>query len=233
MIFQDPSASLNPVLTVGHQLRETIRRHRHLPPRAAHAAAHAALATVHIADRDRVLRAYPFQLSGGMAQRVMIALALASDPELLILDEPTSALDVTTQAQLLDELEALRDERKLSLIFITHDIALLSDFADTIMVMYAGQVCELGPKAVVLADPVHPYTRALLGAVARTADSSGRLAAIPGDPPDPAKPIPGCPFAPRCPHVMEICRVINPPLTPDGKIHVGACHLLTRAEAVA
>jgi oligopeptide/dipeptide ABC transporter ATP-binding protein len=233
MIFQDPSASLNPVLTVGHQLRETIRRHRHLPPGKAEAVARTALATVHIADPDRVLRAYPFQLSGGMAQRVMIALALSSNPDLLILDEPTSALDVTTQAQLLDELDALRQERNISLIFITHDIALLGDFADTILVMYAGQVCEIGPKDDVLESPQHPYTRALLAAVERTADSTGRLAAIPGDPPDPANPIPGCPFAPRCPHVMEICRSVNPPMYVAGPDQAAACHLLAVQEGAA
>jgi peptide/nickel transport system permease protein len=233
MIFQDPSASLNPVLTVGYQLRETIRRHRKLPPGEAQAAARAALAAVHIADPERVLRAYPFQLSGGMAQRAMIALALASNPELLILDEPTSALDVTTQAQLLDELESLRAERALSLIFITHDIALLGDFAETIMVMYAGQVCEIGPKAVVLDAPQHPYTRALLGAVERKADLNGRLAAIPGDPPDSSQPLAGCPFAPRCPHVMDVCRSVNPAMTVTGPAHAAACHLLTPAEVVA
>jgi oligopeptide/dipeptide ABC transporter ATP-binding protein len=233
MIFQNPSASLNPVLTVGHQLRETIRRHRRLPPNEAEATARTALATVHIADPDRVLRAYPFQLSGGMAQRVMIALALASNPDLLILDEPTSALDVTTQAQLLDELEALRSERNISLIFITHDIALLGDFADTILVMYAGQVCEIGPKAAILDMPQHPYTRALLAAVERTAGGDGRLAAIPGDPPDPATPIPGCPFAPRCPHVMEVCRSVNPPLIATGQGHAAACHLVMPQEVVA
>ena len=140
---------------------------------------------------------------------------------------------MTTQAQLLDELDALRAERDLSLIFITHDIALLGDFADALLVMYAGQVCEIGSKSAVLATPRHPYTRALLGAVERTADETGRLAAIPGDPPDPANLLPERPFAPRCPHVMEICRAVNPALTAAGPSHAAACHLLTKCEAAA
>jgi len=226
MIFQDPSASLNPVLTVGQQMTETIRRHRSLPPAETMDAARKALATVHIADPDRVLRAYPFQLSGGMAQRVMIALAMSSNPDLLILDEPTSALDVTTQAQLLDELDALRAERQTSMIFITHDIALLGDFADVIMVMYAGRVCEVGPRDRMIAAPLHPYTKALLGAIERRGTGGGRLTSIPGDPPDPTSVAPGCPFADRCPHVMASCRETMPPLVTLEPSHRVACHLV-------
>ena len=228
MIFQDPGASLNPVLTVGAQLHETLRQHRKLPPAAAREAARQALAAVHIADPQRVLRAYPFQLSGGMQQRVMIALAMASLPDLLILDEPTSALDVTTQAQLLDELTALRERLGTSMIFISHDIALLAGIAETIVVMYAGQICERGPRAAVIEAPQHPYTQALLNAVERVnAPGSGRLAAIPGDPPDPALLPPGCPFAPRCPHAMPICTEVNPAPVNVGSGRVAACHLLT------
>jgi peptide/nickel transport system permease protein len=226
MIFQDPGASLNPVLTVGRQLTETIRRHQSLPPGGAREAAVAALATVRIADPDRVLRAYPFQLSGGMAQRVMIALAMSSNPDLLILDEPTSALDVTTQAQLLDELAALRAARGTSILFITHDIALLGDFADVIMVMYAGRVCEIGPSQQIVDAPQHPYTRALIAAVERRSTSSGRLSSIRGDPPDPAQLPSGCPFADRCPHVMTICREQMPQSIEIGDHHEAACHLL-------
>jgi peptide/nickel transport system permease protein len=226
MIFQDPGASLNPVLTVGAQLEETLRRHHKLPPTRARSAAGQALTAVHIADPERVLRAYPFQLSGGMQQRVMIALAMACEPDLLILDEPTSALDVTTQAQLLDELSALRARLGASLIFISHDIALLSGVADMIVVMYAGQICERGPRDEVIEHPRHPYTQALLSAVARVPTAGGRLAAIPGDPPDPARPLPGCPFAPRCPFVMPACTAINPALTVVGPDHAAACHLL-------
>ncbi len=229
MIFQDPGASLNPVLTVGSQLRETLRQHRRLAPAAAQSAARDGLVTVGIADPDRVLRAYPFQLSGGMQQRVMIALAMASEPELLILDEPTSALDVTTQAQLLDELESVRERSGTSIIFITHDIALLGDFADFILVMYAGQLCEIGPRDEIVGRPRHPYTQALIGAVERThAPGTNRLVAIPGDSPDPTRLAPGCPFAPRCPFVMPVCREVNPAPVGIGEGHAAACHLVAR-----
>jgi peptide/nickel transport system permease protein len=211
MIFQEPSAALNPVLTVGYQLRETLRRHRALTPLEARHATRAALAAVRIPDPERVSRAYPFQLSGGMAQRVMIALAMARQPDLLVLDEPTSALDVTTQAQLLDELRTIRDQSGVGIIFITHDLALLAGFADAIMVMYAGQICERGPRDDVFARPLHPYTRALLAAVQRVRlPATDRLAAIPGDPPDLTRLPPGCPFAPRCPLAQAICTEETP-----------------------
>src|SRR5918995_1011141 len=227
MIFQDPGASLNPVLTVGTQLDETLRQHRKMRPAQARQAARQALAAVHIADPDQVLRAYPFQLSGGMQQRVMIALALASTPALLILDEPTSALDVTTQAQLLDELTSLRERLGASMLFISHDIALLSGIADTIAVMYAGQICEIGPRGQVIESSQHPYTQALLNAVERVAvPGRSRLVTIPGDPPDPTKLPPGCPFAPRCPFAMPICAEINPAPVVIGPGHSAACHLL-------
>lgn len=234
MIFQDPSNSMTPVLTVGFQLREALRASGSVGGADADRLTRNALAAVHIADPDRVLRAYPFELSGGMQQRVMIALAMIRNPDLLILDEPTSALDVTTQAQLLDELDRIRRERGTSVLFITHDIALLSTFADRILVMYGGEVCEVGPEAVVLTTPQHPYTRALLNAVERTTVTvTGRLAAIPGDPPDPKKPLPGCPFAPRCPHAMDLCWVSKPPRVGVGPQHLAACHLLTESEALS
>ena len=227
MIFQDPGASLNPVLTVGAQLDETLRQHRKLRPAQTRVAARQALAAVHIADPDRVLRAYPFQLSGGMQQRVMIALALASAPALLILDEPTSALDVTTQAQLLDELASLRERLGASMLFISHDIALLSGIADTIAVMYAGQICEIGPRDQVIDSPQHPYTQALLHAVERvTGPGRSRLDTIPGDPPDPTQLPTGCPFAPRCPFSMPVCVEINPAPVVTAPGHSAACHLL-------
>jgi peptide/nickel transport system permease protein len=225
MIFQDPANSLTPVLTVGYQLRETIRANRKARGMEVKRLAREALVAVQIPDPDRVLRAYPFQLSGGMQQRVMIALAMIGRPDLLILDEPTSALDVTTQAQFLDELERLRQNLGTSILFITHDISLLADFADQLLVLYAGQVCESGPRDAVLDHPQHPYTRALLDAVSRTGGAGGRLAAIPGDPPDPTHVPPGCPFAPRCPLVMPVCWEVNPALVEVEVGHRAACHV--------
>ncbi|CAN5800253.1 dipeptide/oligopeptide/nickel ABC transporter permease/ATP-binding protein [soil metagenome] len=227
MIFQDPGNSLTPVLTVGYQLEETARHTAGLAKSHAAGTAREALVSVGIADPDRVLRAYPFELSGGMQQRVMIALAMICNPELLILDEPTSALDVTTQAQLLDELERLRQERALSIIFITHDIALLEDFADLILVMYAGRVCEIGPREQITTNPQHPYSQALLNAVELVnAPGADRLSVIPGDPPDPSHRPVGCAFAARCPYVMAVCRDIDPAHTELGANHRAACHLL-------
>lgn len=227
MIFQDPGASLNPVLTVGYQLEETLRLHQRLALTRAREAARTGLAAVGIADPDRVLQNHAFQLSGGMQQRVMIALAMACQPDLLILDEPTSALDVTTQAQLLDELESLRVASGTSMLFITHDIALLANFADDILVMYAGEVCEIGPRQRIIEQPHHPYTRALLDAIAGQQEpGTPRLSVIPGDPPTPDLAVAGCPFAARCPSAMPVCQAIHPDHTRVSPGHVAACHLL-------
>jgi len=229
MIFQDPGNSLTPVLTVGYQLKETVRKTGRVPASQTGQAALDAIRAVGIADPERVIRSYPFELSGGMQQRVMIALAMIGSPELLILDEPTSALDVTTQAQLLDELERLRNEHDLSIIFITHDIALLSSFAGEILVMYAGRLAEIGPTETMLSAPSHPYSRALLEAAELTnAPGTNRLATIPGDPPDPSQVRTGCPFADRCPEVMPVCREAEPPVIELGMGHVAACHLYSR-----
>ncbi|MGE3799179.1 MAG: dipeptide/oligopeptide/nickel ABC transporter permease/ATP-binding protein, partial [Thermomicrobiales bacterium] len=228
MIFQDPGNSLTPVLSVGYQLEETARKTGGISGRHTTSVALEALRAVGIAEPERVVRAYPFELSGGMQQRVMIALAMIGSPELLILDEPTSALDVTTQAQLLDELERLRRERDMSMIFITHDIALLADFADDILVMYAGRLCEIGPIGELIQQPRHPYARALLQAVELVnVPGTDRLSAIPGDPPDLSNRTPGCPFAPRCPMVMPICRQVDPEPIEVGPNHLSACHLHT------
>ncbi len=232
MIFQNPGASLNPVLTVGFQLFETIQQYFTLSQHETYEKARQALEEVGIADPQHVLKSYPFELSGGMQQRVMIALAMSSRPDLLIADEPTTALDVTTQAQLLDRLEELRLKSGASIIFITHDIALLADFADIIMIMYAGGICEMGLRQQVLENPQHPYTKALLNSVARVDVPDGiRLAAIPGDPPDPTRTMAGCPFAPRCPEVMPICQRVNPAPIKTSDSQQVSCHLIgTRAE---
>jgi peptide/nickel transport system permease protein len=235
MIFQNPS-SLNPVLTIGFQLVEILRGQRGLSPAEARVRAREALVAVGIGDADRVLDRYPFQLSGGMNQRVMIAIAMLSEPDLLIADEPTTALDVTTQAQILEQLRELTLRSKTSLILISHNIALMAQYADVVLVMYAGQVAEIGPVGAVVSDPKHPYTQALLSALARADVPRGtRLDAIPGEPPDPQAPPPGCPFAPRCPYVMDVCRSVNPPQFDVGRGHTAACHLHApeRAEAIA
>jgi peptide/nickel transport system permease protein len=236
MIFQNPSSSLNPVLTIGFQLVEALRGQLRLSAEEARRRAREALAAVGIGDPDRVLRRYPFQLSGGMNQRVMIAMAMTCQPDVLIADEPSTALDVTTQAQILEQLRDLSRRSRTSLVLITHDIAVVAEYADTVLVMYAGQVAEVGPREAVVGDPKHPYTRALLSALPRADVPRGaRLEAIPGEPPDPADPPVGCPFAPRCPHVMDVCRSVNPPHFDVGPGQTAACHLWApeRAEAIA
>src|SRR5918996_3673276 len=186
MIFQNPASSLNPVLTIGYQMTETITRNLAIGKDAAQRIAHDALVSVGIGNPDHVLHQYPFQLSGGMNQRVMIAMSIAIKADLLIADEPTTALDVTTQAQILDRLRELNTRFNTSLIFITHDIALLSEYADRILVMYAGQVCEMGPAHEVITDPRHPYTQALIASIPRVdMEEDEELDAIGGALPDP------------------------------------------------
>jgi peptide/nickel transport system permease protein len=232
MIFQNPAASLNPVLTVGFQMTEAIRHNRRVRSSEARTMARDALRSVGMGDPDRVLRQYPFQLSGGMNQRVMIAMVMSARPDLLIADEPTTALDVTTQAEILGQLREITRAQGASMILISHDIALVADYADTILVMYAGQVCELGPARRVVNDPRHPYTRALLESVPHADLPAGaRLQAIPGELPDPAAVHHGCPFAPRCSDVMDVCRLVNPDHFRVGPDHRAACHLWS-AESV-
>ncbi len=236
MVFQNPGASLNPVLSIGHQMTEVIHRQRRERGVDQQAVARNALREVGIGDPDRVLRLYPFQLSGGMNQRVMIAMAMVAEPDLLIADEPTTALDVTTQAQLLERLRRVTRDHDTSLILITHDIALVAEYADRMVVMYAGQVCEAGPTTKVIEDPRHPYTRALLESVPRADLAAGaRLSAIPGELPDPGTVAPGCPFAPRCPSVMEVCHGVNPERFVVAPDHGAACHLWSpeRSEVAA
>ena len=226
MIFQNPASSLNPVLSIGSQMVETIREHQKVSTNKARDMAIRALLDVGIGDPQGILSQYPFQLSGGMNQRVMIALAMLSQPDLLIADEPSSALDVTTQANVLERLREIARQNQTSLILITHDIALEAEFADEILVMYAGQVCEVGPVRSVIDDARHPYTRALLDSVPRAEVETGtRLQAIPGELPDPTELPPGCPFAERCISVMAICREVNPSRVRVGPGHDVACHL--------
>jgi oligopeptide/dipeptide ABC transporter ATP-binding protein len=209
MIFQDPMTSLNPTLTVGTQIVETIRRHAGGSKRAALQRAAELLDEVGIEHPERRLEDYPHRLSGGMRQRVMIAIAISCEPDLLIADEPTTALDVTVQAQVLDLLDELRERHDMAMVLITHDMGVVAEVADEVLVMYAGQVVEQAPVLELFDRPEHPYTEALMGALPQIEDESvrtGRLVAIPGRPPDLVDPPDTCRFAARCPYAgMDGC----------------------------
>ena len=210
MVFQDPLSSLDPVMRTGEQIAEGIRLKLGLSPRAARKKALALLAEVGIQDPERCYRQFPHQLSGGMRQRIVIAIALAADPEILICDEPTTALDVTIQAQILELLGRLKQQRKLSILFITHDFGVVANVADRIGVMYAGKLVEYGTSQEIFYDPRHPYTKALLAAMPDLA-TQGRLQAIEGAPPDMTAPPPGDAFALRDPEAMVIELQRQPP----------------------
>lgn len=221
MIFQDPMSSLNPLLSVGEHLVETLRTHRDLSRAAASDAARGWLARVGIPDPAARLSSYPHELSGGMRQRVMIALALCPGPDLLVADEPTTALDVTIQAQILDLLAALRQELGMAMIFITHDLGVVERVADRIAVMYAGRIAEEGPASELLASPRHPYTLGLLASVPGFRPRIGRLPSIPGSVPSPRDWPTGCRFHPRCLRADETCRAAVP--TAPGPAGGAAC----------
>jgi peptide/nickel transport system ATP-binding protein/oligopeptide transport system ATP-binding protein len=223
-VFQDPMTSLNPVFTVGYQLVEPIRAHLRLSKSAARARAADLLTLVGIPDAANRLDDYPHQFSGGMRQRVMIAMALSCDPKVLIADEPTTALDVTNQAQILAIIRELRNRLGMGIIWITHDLGLVAGIADRVMVMYAGLVVEHGPVGKIFADPQHPYTRALLGTVPSViGERAKRLKTIEGQPPIMTAEPSSCPFTPRCPKIFNRCRTENPPRLPVGDGHDVAC----------
>jgi oligopeptide/dipeptide ABC transporter ATP-binding protein len=205
MVFQEPTTSLNPVLTVGTQIIETLRAHREIGRREARRRAVEALEQVGIPEPDRRVDHYPHQMSGGMQQRVMIAMALCCQPKILIADEPTTALDVTIQAQILELLAGLKRQLDMAMILITHDLGVAAGVADRVAVMYAGQIVEEGPTATVFANPEHPYTTALLEAIPRLDRAADRLPTIPGAVPPASDWPPGCRFHPRCPHAWEQC----------------------------
>ena len=224
MIFQEPMTSLNPVLRVGEQIIEVIRTHEKVGARAARARAADLLALVHVPDPERRLEAYPHQLSGGQRQRVMIAAALACGPDLLIADEPTTALDVTTQAEILRLLRELQAARGLAVLLITHDLGVVGQMADRVMVMYAGRRVELGPVVGVMRAPSHPYTRLLIDARPHSGTArGGRLAEIPGIVPSPHAMPAGCAFAPRCPKAADACRSGVPAAVTTAAGHEAAC----------
>ena len=209
-VFQEPSASLNPVLRVGSQIKEVLKLHR--PQKATAAEVLRLLKLVGIPAPESRIKDYPFQMSGGMQQRVMIAMALASEPKLLVADEPTTALDVTIQAQILDLLRSLKQQFGMAILLITHNLGIVGDMADRVAVMYAGQIVELARTGELLRRPLHPYTRALINSVPRLADGARRLSAIPGNVPRVADFPPGCRFAPRCPIAKPQCSVAVPEL---------------------
>jgi oligopeptide transport system ATP-binding protein len=224
MVFQDALSALNPVLTIGNQIAELFRLHRDISRRAAQREVKELLAAVGIPDPERRIRDYPHQFSGGMRQRILIAMAIALRPRLLIADEPTTALDVTVQAQILDLLLTLREEMDLSVLLITHDLGVACEVADRLAVMYHGRIVETGPTAQVLGAPSHPYTEALLRSVPSAADRE-ELAVIAGSPPAPRVELPGCPFAPRCTWRIQQCVEERPLLltVSDGG-SAAACH---------
>jgi oligopeptide transport system ATP-binding protein len=224
MIFQDALTALNPVFTVGDQIREMYRVHRGLGRRAARDKAVELMERVRIPSAAQRLGDYPHQFSGGMRQRIMIAMALALEPDVLIADEPTTALDVTVQAQIMRLLAALQDELRMGMVLITHDLGVVAGVADRIVVMYAGSVAEQAPARELYARPAHPYTRGLLASVPRLDRRGDALVPIKGSPPNPAALPPGCPFQPRCPRAEALCAAERPPLVTVAPGHEAACH---------
>ncbi|WP_226576145.1 ABC transporter ATP-binding protein [Acuticoccus sediminis] len=223
MIFQEPMTSLNPVFSIGDQIIETIRYHERISRRAARDRAIELLDRVGIAAPAQRLGEYPHELSGGMRQRAMIAIALSCNPRLLLADEPTTALDVTIQAQILELLSDLREEFGMAIVLITHDLGVVAQYVDRVIVMYSGRVIEQAPVGELFETPKHPYTEGLLGSIASLDHDTDRLAAIPGTVPSPFDVIPGCRFAPRCGFAREACDIADPPLISAAPEHEAAC----------
>ena len=234
LVGQDPMSSLNPVQSIGRQLVEAIRTHEKLSSRVARRRAIDLLGQVGISDPARRFDSYPHQFSGGMRQRVMIAMAISANPDVLIADEPTTALDVTTQARIIDLLSTLVEERQMAVILITHDLGLAAAFCDDIQVMYAGRIVERGRPAPLFAQPLHPYTEALLNAICRLDyDVTQPIAAIPGQPPLPQQLPSGCPFHTRCPEAFDRCSADEPPAHLLSGGRTAACHLAEQRAAVS
>jgi peptide/nickel transport system ATP-binding protein len=236
MIFQDPLTSLNPLYRISEQLVETIRTHTNLSSSAARKRAIDLLAEVGIPAPDKRIDSYPHEFSGGMRQRVVIALALCAEPELIIADEPTTALDVSVQAQIITLLKRLGRERGTAIMLVTHDMGVIAETADRVAVMYAGRIAEIGPVRDVVQNSLHPYAKGLMGAIPSLESEVDRLVQIPGSMPRLSAIPPGCPFNPRCPYVFDRCRIDRPEPIQQGAQRV-ACHLYdqspVRSEAVA
>ncbi len=230
MIFQDPITSLNPVHKIGAQLVEMLRANENISRADAWQKATDLLKKVGVSDPERRMKSYPHELSGGMTQRVMIAMALSAQPQVLIADEPTTALDVTIQAQVLELIKELQSELGAAVLLITHDMGVVADMADNVMVMYAGEVVEFAPVKDIFKNPRHPYTRGLLRSLPRLDRDSGQLYSISGTVPPAGQEMPGCRFAPRCESCMEKCTASKPELTCVGSSQV-RCHLYDGGEA--
>ena len=232
MIFQEPMTSLNPVFTCGDQIAEAIRLHENVSASGARKRAIEMLAAVGIPDAKRRAKSYPHQLSGGMRQRVMIAMALSTNPALLIADEPTTALDVTIQAQILELMKEMRRQNRMAIMLITHDLGVVAEMADEVVVMYAGKVVERADATTVFESPHHPYTKGLLASIPRLGDRRKRLEVIRGVVPNPLNLPRGCLFKRRCPYAMPICDVAPPPQAIDAR-HVSRCWLTPAGEPPA
>ena len=224
MIFQDSLSALNPCARVGDQIAEMFRRQTGVGKKEAHRNAVEGMAEVGIPDAERRAKSYPHELSGGMRQRVMIAIAMALRPQLLIADEPTTALDFTIQAQIMRLLLSRKQAAHLTMILISHDLGVVSRSADSVVVMYAGQIVETGPTREIFTAPAHPYTQGLMRSVPDRRRPRADLEAIPGQPPDPRAIPDGCPFHPRCPIAKDICQTVTPLLQSMGPLRMSACH---------
>lgn len=231
IIFQDPMSSLNPTLTIGRQIQEGLESDRKLPSKETKKRALEMLYWVGISDPERRFNQYPHELSGGMRQRVMIAIALIRNPKLLIADEPTTALDVTIQAQILELMKSIQTKKKTTILLITHDLGIVASIADRVIVMYGGKIVEIGSADAIFKRPFHPYTQGLLRSVPRLdMDKSKELVPILGSPPSLAKPPSGCPFWARCPEAMSICQREFSPLLNIGENHLASCWLKKKME---
>ncbi len=226
MIFQDPMTSLNPTMTIGKQINEVLKKHTNMTKEEMKARALEILELVGISSPDKRYKQYPHQLSGGMRQRVIIAIALACDPKILIADEPTTALDVTIQAQILDLMKSLVEKMDTSIILITHNLGVVANIADRVAVMYGGKLVETASADELFDNPKHPYTKGLLASIPKLDEDEQELISIPGTPPDLMMPPKGCPFAARCKHTLKVCEESMPEYYKISKDHLSACWLL-------